>query len=167
MRDVAHLIRSGLGLEIATVDIGGWDTHENQGAGGTNGRKQASRLADFSGSIRAFVDDLGPKMSDVVLLTCTEFGRTVKQNASGGSDHGRGSVWFVLGANVKGGLYHGQPGWVPSLVEANLDEGRYINPAVNYLDIFSDVLANHFRLNTAELGAVLPGHTHTPVGLFT
>ncbi|MGQ0809655.1 MAG: DUF1501 domain-containing protein [Nitrospiraceae bacterium] len=166
LRDVAHIIRSGLGLEVATVDIGGWDTHEDQGGGGSFGLSQASRLADFAGGIRAFHDDLGALMSRVVLLTCTEFGRTVKQNASGGTDHAKGSVWFVLGGGVKGGLYHGTAGWPSSLIDTNLDQGRYIRPTVEFRDIFSDILVRHFGVNSSELASVLPGHIHKPVGLF-
>lgn len=166
MRDLAHIIRSGLGLEVATVDIGGWDTHDDQGAGGAAARRQAGCLADFSGGIRAFVDDLGPLMSNVVVLTCTEFGRTVRQNASGGTDHGKASAWFLVGGAVKGGLYHGTAGWPSALTEANLDSGRYIRPTVEFRDIFSDVLTKHFGVSSTELGAVLPGHVHTPVGLF-
>lgn len=166
MRDLAHIIRSGLGLEVATVDIGGWDTHDSQGAGGAAANRQAGRLADFSGGIRAFVDDLGSLMANVVVLTCTEFGRTVRQNASGGTDHGKASVWFLVGGSVKGGLYHGAAGWPNSLTEANLDSGRYIRPTVEFRDIFSDVLTRHFGISSTELGIVLPGHVHTPVGLF-
>jgi uncharacterized protein (DUF1501 family) len=166
MRDLAHIIRSGLGLEVATVDIGGWDTHDDQGAGGTAGNRQAGRLADFAGGIRAFVDDLGPLMSSVVLLTCTEFGRTVRQNASGGTDHGKASTWFVIGGSVKGGLYHGAAGWPPSLTDANLDSGRYIRATVEFRDLYADVLATHFGVDAGELAAVFPGHAHRPVGLF-
>jgi len=166
MRDLAHIIRSGLGLEVATVDIGGWDTHDDQGAGGTAGNRQAGRLADFAGGIRAFVDDLGVSMNNVVLLTCTEFGRTVKQNASGGTDHGKASTWFLVGGTVKGGLYHGAGGWPTSLIDANLDSGRYVRPTVEFRDIYADVLTRHFGIGAPELAAVFPGHVHTPVGLF-
>lgn len=166
MRDLAHIIRSGLGLEVATVDIGGWDTHDEQGAGGAAGNRQAGRLADFAGGIRAFVDDLGPLMNNVVVMTCTEFGRTVRQNASGGTDHGKASVWFLVGGSVKGGLYHGGAGWPASLIEANLDSGRYVRPTVEFRDIFADVLTKHFGVSSTELSAVLPGHTHQSVGLF-
>lgn len=166
MRDLAHIVRSGLGLEVATVDIGGWDTHDDQGAGGAAANRQAARLADFSGGIRAFVDDLGPLMNNVVLLTCTEFGRTVRQNASGGTDHGKASVWFLVGGSVRGGLYPGAAGWPASLIEANLDSGRYLRPTVEFRDIFSDILTRHFSVSSTELSAVLPGHAHQPVGLF-
>ncbi len=166
LRDVAHIIRSGLGLEVATVDIGGWDTHDDQGAGGGASLQQAGRFADFAGGIRAFYNDLGLLMSNVVLLTCTEFGRTVRQNASGGTDHGKGSVWFVLGGGVKGGLYHGAAGFPSSLIDANLDSGRYLRPTVEFRDLFSDVLVKHFGVNAAELNSVFPGHAHVPVGVF-
>jgi uncharacterized protein (DUF1501 family) len=166
LRDLAHVIRSGLGLEIATVDIGGWDTHEDQGAGGSYAQSQGARLTDLASGIRAFHDDLGPLMSNVVVMTCTEFGRTVRQNASNGTDHAKGSVWFLLGGGVKGGLYHGSGGWPASLIPANLDQGRYIAPAVEFRDIFSDVLTKHFGCTPSELAAVLPGHLHQPVGLF-
>ncbi len=166
LRDLAHLIRAGMGLEIATVDIGGWDTHEDQGAGGTFARNQGARLAEMAGGLRAFHDDLGPLMSNVVLMTCTEFGRTVRQNASNGTDHAKGTVWFLLGGGVKGGLYHGPAGWPASLIPANLDQGRYIAPTIEFRDIFSDVLTRHFGTTTSELSAILPGHVHKPIGLF-
>ncbi|ALA58789.1 hypothetical protein NITMOv2_2374 [Nitrospira moscoviensis] len=166
MWDLAHIIRSGLGLEVATVDIGGWDTHDDQGGGGTAANRQAGRLADFAGGIRAFVDDLGPLMSNVVLLTCTEFGRTVRQNASGGTDHGKASTWFLIGGSMKGGLYHGAAGWPGSLADANLDSGRYLRATVEFRDLYADVLSKHFGVGAGDLAAVFPGYTHTPVGLF-
>lgn len=166
LRDVAHIIRSGLGLEVATVDIGGWDTHDDQGGGGGATLSQGARLAEFSGGIRAFYNDMGPLMGNVVLLTCTEFSRTVRQNASGGTDHGKASVWFVLGGGVKGGLYHGAGGFPSSLIDANLDSGRYLRSTVEFRNIFSDVLVRHFGVNATELNSVFPGQVHLPVGLF-
>ena len=166
LRDVAHIIRKGLGLEVVTVDIGGWDTHDNQGAGGGATLSQGARLAEFSGGIRAFYNDLGLLMNNVVVLTCTEFGRTVRQNASGGTDHGKASVWFVLGGGVKGGLYHGATGFPSSLIDANLDSGRYIRPTVEFCNIFSDVLVKHFGVTATELSSVFSGQVHLPVGLF-
>jgi uncharacterized protein (DUF1501 family) len=75
-------------------------------------------------------------------------------------------VWFVLGGGVKGGLYHGAAGFPSSLIDANLDSGRYIKPTVEFRNIFSDVLVKHFGVNSGELAAVFPNQTHTPVGLF-
>jgi len=166
LRDVAHIIRSGLGLEVATVDIGEWDTHDDQGGGGGATLSQGARLGEFSGGIRAFYNDMGPLMNNVVLLTCTEFGRTVRQNASGGTDHGKASVWFVLGGGVKGGLYPGVAGFPSSLIDANLDSGRYIRSTVEFRNILFDVLVRHFGVNATELSSVFPGQVHLPVGLF-
>ncbi|MBM4127340.1 MAG: DUF1501 domain-containing protein [Nitrospira sp.] len=166
MRDLAHVIRSGVGLEVATVDLGGWDTHEDQGGAGGFAQVQASRLADFAGGLRAFHDDLGPLMGNVVVMTATEFGRTVKMNASNGTDHAKATVWFLFGGGVRGGFYHGASGWVSSLIPANLDQGRYIAPTVEFRDIYADVLTRHFGATTSEVAAVLPNHTHRPVGLF-
>jgi uncharacterized protein (DUF1501 family) len=75
-------------------------------------------------------------------------------------------VWFLAGGAVKGGLYHGATGWLSSLADANLDGGRYVPARVEFRDIFADVLTRHFGVTTAELTAVLPGHTYRPVGLF-
>lgn len=76
-------------------------------------------------------------------------------------------AWFLVGGSVKGGLYHGAAGWPSSLIDVNLDSGRYIRATVEFRDIFGDVLTKHFGTTAAELGAVLPGHTYSPVGLFT
>src|SRR5205823_4561497 len=85
LRQIAQLIKADVGLEVAFADVGGWDTHVNQGA--ANGQL-ANRLDDFSKSIAALVTDLGDRMSDVVVMTMSEFGRTARQNGNGGTDHG-------------------------------------------------------------------------------
>ena len=90
---IAQLIKAGVGLEVAFADVGGWDTHVNQG--GAQGQL-ANRLGDFAQSIAALVADLGDRMDDVVILTMSEFGRTVKQNGTGGTDHGHAGAMFVI-----------------------------------------------------------------------
>ena len=85
LKQIAQLIKSGVGLEIAFADVGGWDTHVNQGA--VTGQL-SQRLDDFGKSIAALTTDLGDQMQDVVILTMSEFGRTAKQNGNGGTDHG-------------------------------------------------------------------------------
>lgn len=100
------------------ADVGGWDTHVNQG--GATGQL-ALRLSDFAQSIAALVTDLGPRMSDVVLMSMTEFGRTTRQNGNGGTDHGHAGAMFLLGGSVKGGKVHGK--W-PGLEREQLFEGR-------------------------------------------
>lgn len=100
LRQIAFLAKSDVGLRVAFAESTGWDTHVQQGT--ANGQF-ANRARDFAGSIAAFWRDLGALQDRVVLLTTTEFGRTVHENGSGGTDHGRGSVGFVLGTAVEGG----------------------------------------------------------------
>src|SRR5438477_611618 len=92
LKQIAQLIKSDIGLEVAFADVGGWDTHVNQG--GSTGQL-AARLDDFSQSIGALVTDLGDRMNDVVILTMSEFGRTARQNGNGGTDHGHASALVV------------------------------------------------------------------------
>jgi uncharacterized protein (DUF1501 family) len=101
LKQIAQLIKSAVGLEIGFAESSGWDTHFNQGtANGTFARN----VGDLSNSITAFWNDLGDDLKDnVVVMTMTEFGRTVKQNGTNGTDHGRASCNFILGTNVQGG----------------------------------------------------------------
>jgi len=95
-----QLIKADVGLEVAFADVGGWDTHVNQG--GAQGQL-AARLDDFARSVSALVADLGDRMADVVIMTMSEFGRTARQNGNGGTDHGHAGALFVIGGNVHGG----------------------------------------------------------------
>ena len=115
---IAQLIKSDVGLEIAFADVGGWDTHVNQG--GATGQL-ANRLGDFALAIAAFVADLGDRMDDVVIVTMSEFGRMAKQNGNGGTDHGHAGALFVIGGAVHGHKVHGT--W-PGLAREQLYEGR-------------------------------------------
>ncbi len=119
---IAQLIKADVGLEIAFADVGGWDTHVNQGA--ATGQL-ATRLADFAQSINALVTDLGDKMGDVVILTMSEFGRMARENGNRGTDHGHAGALFVIGGGVKGGKVYGK--W-PGLEQEQLYEGREIFP---------------------------------------
>ena len=100
MKQVAQLMKANLGVEAAFADIGDWDTHQGQGS--TNGRL-ANRLKEFSEAIAAFWKDMGTDAEQITLVTMSEFGRTAKQNGTGGTDHGHGNVMFVLGGGVRGG----------------------------------------------------------------
>lgn len=158
LRQVAQLIKAGLGLELAAVSIGGWDTHDGQG-GGAPGGTQARRLQDFGGGIAALWTDLGPAlMLDVTVLTMTEFGRTAAQNGNGGTDHGHAGAWFAAGGSVRGGIYGNWPG----LAAQNMVRGRYLNHSIDFRDVMGDVLTRH--LGNQDVANVLPGHTYRPVG---
>jgi uncharacterized protein (DUF1501 family) len=153
---IAQLIKADVGLEIAFADIGGWDTHVNQGS--TNGQL-AQRLRDFSESVAALVTDLGDRMGDVVILTMSEFGRMVQENGSRGTDHGHAGALFVIGGDVNGGKVHGK--W-PGLEREQLYEGRDLALTTDFRSVFAEVTSRH--LGAASTARIFPGFTAQPEG---
>jgi uncharacterized protein (DUF1501 family) len=151
LRQIAQLIKADVGLEIAFADVGGWDTHVNQG--GATGQL-ANRLDDFDKSIGALVQDLGDRMSSVTILTMSEFGRTAHQNGNGGTDHGHATSMFVIGGDVKGKKVYGK--W-PGLEPEQLNEGRDLALTTDFRSVFSEVAFKH--LGAAKMDAVFPGFT--------
>ena len=149
LKEIAQLIKSNLGLEIAFADVGGWDTHVNQGA--ATGQL-AVRLRDFADSIYAFVTDMGDRMDDCLVLTMSEFGRMARQNGTGGTDHGHAGAMFAIGGAVRGGKVHGR--W-PGLEREQLFEGRDLALTTDFRAVFSEVLTTH--LGATDLSAVFPG----------
>jgi uncharacterized protein (DUF1501 family) len=149
MRQLAQLIRADLGLEIGFADTGGWDTHVNQGA--AEGQL-AARLRDFGAGLAAFATDLGERMADVLVLTMSEFGRTVAENGTAGTDHGHATAMMVLGAGTRGGRVHGR--W-PTLDEGSRFEGRDLAVTTDFRALFGEILGRH--LGAADLPAVFPG----------
>jgi uncharacterized protein (DUF1501 family) len=160
LRDIAFLVKQGVGLEVATIDFGGWDTHFAQGAGEPDGR-QALLLASLGAGIQALLTDLGSLAGQVCVLVMSEFGRTAAQNGSGGTDHGNAAAWIVAGGGVRGGLYLGAQGW-PGLEPDQLREGRDLMHTIDYRDVLAEILVGH--LGSTRLAGVLPGHVRTPVG---
>lgn len=148
LRQIAMLIKADLGLEIAFAESGGWDTHVQQG---TTTGSFARRARDLADSVAAFWTDLGTHQDDVLVLTMTEFGRTVRENGSGGTDHGHGSCLFVLGNQVDGGKVHG---YLPSLDESALYEGRDLPVTTDFRAVFSGATRH---LGVAEDAVVFPG----------
>ncbi len=147
---IAQLIKAGVGLEIAFTDIGGWDTHVNEG----NARGQLGNLLQqFSSGISALYADLGQRMDDVVILTMSEFGRTAKENGNRGTDHGHANAMFVVG-NVRGGKVYGQ--W-PGLKSEQLYEGRDLALTTDFRDVFGEIAQRH--LGTTNLQTVFPGYS--------
>jgi uncharacterized protein (DUF1501 family) len=148
---IAQLIKAGVGLEIAFTDIGGWDTHVNEG----NSRGQLGNLLlTFSSAIAAFYQDLGQRMDDVVVLTMSEFGRTVRENGNRGTDHGHANAMFVLGNSVRGGKVYGQ--W-PGLKSDQLYEGRDLAMTTDFRDVFGEIASRH--LGNKNLQSVFPGYS--------
>jgi len=150
LRQTAQLIKAGVGLEVAFADIGGWDTHVNEG----NQQGQLSNLLrQFSNAIAALYTDLGQRMDDVVILTMSEFGRTVKENGNRGTDHGHANAMFIVGNSVRGGKVHGE--W-PGLKNEQLYEGRDLALTTDFRDVFGEIAQKH--LGATNLKAVFPGY---------
>ena len=137
LKQIAQLIKANVGIEIAFADIGGWDTHINQGA--AQGQL-AGRLDDFSRSIAALVTDLGDRMADTVVLTMSEFGRAVGENGNRGTDHGHGNAMMVLGGGVHGGHVYGK--W-PGLSPEHRFEGRDLAVTTDFRDVFGEIVVRH------------------------
>jgi uncharacterized protein (DUF1501 family) len=137
LKQMAFLIKSGVGLEVGFAETGGWDTHVGQG---TFQGAFANRSRDLARCIAAFWTDIAAHRDDVVLLTMTEFGRTVHENGSGGTDHGRASCSFVLGTRVDGGKVHGS---VPRLRRNELEDGRDLPVQIDFRSLFAEVAGRH------------------------
>ncbi len=157
LRQIAQLIKGGVGLEVGFAESGGWDTHVRQG---TATGSFANRARDLGDSIAAFWRDLGDYQDKVTVMTMTEFGRTVRQNGSTGTDHGRGSCLFVLGKDVQGGRVYGQ---VPELAVENLEDGRDLPVTTDFRAIFSEVASKHLALRSQT--GLFPGWTGQPLKL--
>ena len=159
LKQIAQLIKADVGLEIGFAESTGWDTHFNQG---TSNGIFARNVADLSNSIAAFWTDMGANyQDDVVIMTMTEFGRTVKQNGSGGTDHGRASCNFILGNYLKGGIVHGD---VKPLAIENLEDGRDVAVTTDFRAVFSEVADKHLLLNNDHL--LFPDWKGTHLDLF-
>jgi uncharacterized protein (DUF1501 family) len=150
LSQIAQLIKSDIGVEIAFADIGGWDTHQAQGAGQG---QLARRFDELARGIRALHDDLGDRMEDVVVLTMSEFGRTVAENGSGGTDHGHANCILVMGGQVNGGRILGD--W-PGLEREQLYEGRDLALTTDFRDVFGEIVSSH--LGVDDTAPVFPGY---------
>jgi len=150
LRDAAQLIKSNLGVRVIWLDIGGWDTHAGQG--GADG-SLAKRLDPLSRSLAAFRADLGSRFEHVTVLAMTEFGRTIAQNGTAGTDHGHGALMMVLGGAVAGGRVVGK--W-PGLEPEQRFEGRDLAVTTDFRDLFAEVSAH--SLGVRDFSSVFPGH---------
>jgi uncharacterized protein (DUF1501 family) len=149
LKQIAQLMKANLGVEAAFSDIGGWDTHQNQGA--ATGQL-ANRLTEFSNGIAAFWQDMGDEANNITLVTMSEFGRTARQNGTGGTDHGHANVMFVLGGQVKGGKVYGK--W-PGLDDHQLNEGRDLAVTTDFRRVLGEAACK--TLGSRNLDLVFPG----------
>lgn len=159
LRQVALLVKSGVGLEAACLDQDGYDTHVAQG---TSQGALAGLLRSLAGGLAAFAADLGPerwKHTTVVVLS--EFGRRLEENSGAGTDHGRGGVMFILGGRgIAGGRIHGRwPGLSPDQLEGPGD----VRVTTDYRSVLAEVLER--RLGNSHIGGVFPGLSYRPIGI--
>ena len=158
MKQLAQLIRADLGLEVAFTELGQWDHHANEGA---STGQIANRLDDFARGLAAFNQDLGDRMADVVVVTMSEFGRTLRENGARGTDHGHGNAMMLFGGPVRGGKVYGK--W-PGLESHQLWEGRDLAITTDFRDVFAEVVTGH--LGARDVSGVFPGYAYKqPLGI--
>ena len=161
LKQIAQLAKADVGLEVAFADVGGWDTHVNQGA--AQGQL-AGRLDDFGRAIAALAADLGDRMADTVVLTMSEFGRAVNENGNRGTDHGHGNAMLVVGGGVRGGRVLGR--W-PGLAPDRRHEGRDLAVTTDFRDVFGEIVVRH--LGVTDPRPIFPAYDINPAkfpGLF-
>ena len=154
LRQTALLIKAEVGLEVAAIDLGGWDTHFAQSG------IQASLLKDLSAGLAAFHAELRDHLGSLTVVTMSEFGRRAAENGSLGTDHGHGSMMMVMGGHVNGGQVHGQ--W-PGLEAEQLVGPGDLAVTTDYRDVLGEILQK--RLNNDAIREVFPGYLSRPVGV--
>lgn len=157
LKQVAFLLKAEVGLEVAFLDKGGWDTHVAQGS--TTGWL-AGLLEDVGNSLAAFTADIGPRLGKTTVVVMTEFGRRVYENSGLGTDHGRASCMFVMGGSTRGGKVYGD--W-PTLADDKLEGTGDLRVTTDYRDVLGEVLTR--RMGLDQIDTVFPGLRHRPLGL--
>jgi uncharacterized protein (DUF1501 family) len=154
LQEIAELLKADIGLEVAFLDSGGWDHHVNEG--GVQGQL-SNLLRDLGQGLAAFERDMGDQMNDVVFVSMSEFGRTVRENGNRGTDHGHANCMFVMGGAVKGGKVYTR--W-PGMSEEQLYEGRDLAVTTDYRSVLSEILTKH--VGNPDVGKVFPGFDASP-----
>ncbi len=163
LKAVAHMVKLNLGMRVATLDLGGWDTHNGQGNG--SGGYFAGLVEDLAEGLKALYVDLDGNgannyTSRLTVVVTSEFGRRLAENADNGSDHGFGNVAWVMSGNATGGLHGSWPG----LHNDRLFDGADLAVTTDYRQILSEILMR--RMGNNQLGAVFPGlPTYEPLGI--
>lgn len=162
---VAQSIRFDLGMRFATVDLGGWDTHDGQGTAGSGYHFFQNKIAELSQALTAFYNELNTtgEAARVTVIVQSEFGRRVRANGSGGTDHGYGNPLLVLGGPVNGRRFYGQwMGLDPQVLSPYFGD---IPVTTDYRRVFSEMMIR--RLGNNQLGRVFPGYAgYAPMGIF-
>jgi uncharacterized protein (DUF1501 family) len=147
---LGRLLRREPALRAAFLSVGGWDTHANQG--GARGAL-AGRLQVLAAGLDALARGLDERLDDTVIVVMSEFGRTVRQNGTQGTDHGHANAMWLLGGGVAGGRVHGA--W-PGLEASARHEGRDLAVTTDFRQVIAQLLARHLGLDDRALARVLP-----------
>jgi uncharacterized protein (DUF1501 family) len=156
LQEIARLAKADVGLEVAFAESTQWDHHVNEG--GATGQI-ANRLSDFADGLAALARDLEDRMADTVILTMSEFGRTVAENGNRGTDHGRGNAMLLIGGAVRGGRVYGQ--W-PGLRPEQREDGRDLAITTDFRDVFGEVVLRHMGVDLPAAARVFPGYGVQP-----
>jgi uncharacterized protein (DUF1501 family) len=170
LRLVAQLLKAGVPLEVAALDWNiGWDTHSNQADQASGNRftdqdfNYHRRMREGANDFLTFNRDMAANMQNVVVLVGTEFGRTVIENGSQGTDHGHGSSWFAFGGPTTGGVAPD----ITSLAIDQLRNNRYVPTVTEYRDIVAEIMVRHMSMPEALVSEVFPSHQFMNHNLFT
>jgi len=147
LQTLAQVVKMDVGLQVASVDYGGWDTHEHQQG------IFATLTEGLSKSLAAFYNDLNNYQNRLTIMVMSEFGRRLKSNKSNGTDHGHGNAMLILGGNVKGGKMYGR--W-PGLDNEQLDNRVDLAVTTDYRTVLSEIIMR--RLANPKLGYIFPGY---------
>jgi uncharacterized protein (DUF1501 family) len=158
LKDVARLVKAKLGMSVATIDVGGWDMHTNEGR--VDGGDLFNHMKELDQGLTAFVDDLGPGFANVTIVLISEFGRTLRENGSVGTDHGHGQAVFLLGGGIKGGRVYGD--W-PGLSDKELFMNGSVAGRTDYRDVLAEVLTKRGKVGSTA--KVFPDYRPKPVGV--
>lgn len=161
---IAQSIRFNLGLRFATLDLGGWDTHDGQGTAGSGYHYYQNKINELSSALTAFYNELNGsgQMSRVTVVVQSEFGRRVRANANGGTDHGYGNPMLVLGGAVNGRRFYGTwPGLSPETLSATFGD---VAVTTDYRRVLSEVMIR--RMANPNISSIFPGYGgYTPLGI--
>jgi uncharacterized protein (DUF1501 family) len=156
-QQLAHLIKGGANVRVATIGMGGWDTHEQQGT--QDGGYLFNHMGELAKAMADFFDDLGPAAADVTVMVSSEFGRRVSQNGSG-CDHGHGGVIALLSGKKLAGNLLGRWDGLAKLDGGNVPEYN------NMFNVYGAVAQGRFGLTNTEVDKIFPRQKYAPVKLF-
>ncbi|HWE01022.1 MAG TPA: DUF1501 domain-containing protein [Tepidisphaeraceae bacterium] len=158
LREIARIVKANLGLEVACIDLGGWDTHFFQG---TSNGLQAGNIDSLSRGLAAFDADLQGYRDRVTTIAMTEFGRRLYENGSAGTDHGRGFAFFAMGEKINGGKIHGT--WPGLKEEPSLPGPGGMEVKIDYRSVLGEILSA--GIGARKIDQVFPGFQPQPIGI--